>query len=278
MNPRVGIMQGRLVPPEEGRFQSFPASGWREEFLRARSAGLYCIEWIFDQPFAAVNPLADDAGIRDIKAIAAETGVAVRSICADYYMERRLVAVDGVPDRPAQEHLGWLVARAAQLGVSYVVLPFVDASSLGTKAERAALAAALQPALPFADRGNVELHLETDLAPREFAALLETIGHPRVKANYDIGNSAANGFDPDEELTILARWLGSVHVKDRVRGGGTVRLGTGSANLRLAIGKIREIGFDRWLILQAAREEGIDHVALGRRNRETVERLWMHDS
>lgn len=31
----VGIMQGRLSPPEDGRFQSFPRLGWREEFARA---------------------------------------------------------------------------------------------------------------------------------------------------------------------------------------------------------------------------------------------------
>ena len=34
-----GIMQGRLSPPEDGRFQSFPRNSWREEFRRAHEAG-----------------------------------------------------------------------------------------------------------------------------------------------------------------------------------------------------------------------------------------------
>ena len=37
-----GIMQGRLVPPEDGRFQSFPCNSWRQEITRAREAGKSC--------------------------------------------------------------------------------------------------------------------------------------------------------------------------------------------------------------------------------------------
>jgi L-ribulose-5-phosphate 3-epimerase len=44
MPHRYGIMQGRLSPPEDGRFQSFPRNSWREEFPRAREAGLDYIE------------------------------------------------------------------------------------------------------------------------------------------------------------------------------------------------------------------------------------------
>jgi len=36
----IGIMQGRLSPPEVGRFQAFLRRSWREEFPRAREASL----------------------------------------------------------------------------------------------------------------------------------------------------------------------------------------------------------------------------------------------
>jgi len=274
VTPRVGIMQGRLVPPEEGRFQSFPAQRWRDEFARARAAGLHCIEWIFDKPFEARNPIAYDACLAEMQALVAETGVAVSSICADYYMDCRLVTPSGRPDRVVQDHLLWLIERASRLGVTYIVLPFVDASSLGTHEQRAALGAALAPALPRALEHHIELHLETDLAPPDLGAVLRRLDHPALKANYDIGNSASLGYDPEEELSVIGARLGSVHVKDRLRGGGTVPLGTGSADLAAAFRMIRRIGFDRWLVLQVAREEAADHVSVARRNRETVERLW----
>ena len=60
---RVAIMQGRLVPPEAGRFQSFPRDRWRDEFAFAAQAGLDAIEWIYDQYGEDVNPLTTSDGI-----------------------------------------------------------------------------------------------------------------------------------------------------------------------------------------------------------------------
>ncbi|HSV29482.1 MAG TPA: sugar phosphate isomerase/epimerase family protein [Candidatus Omnitrophota bacterium] len=274
MTVAVGIMQGRLLPPFEGRFQTFPAEGWRDEFPRAQAAGLHCIEWIYEVPHEADNPLGSDAGVAEMAALIERTGVRVRSICADYYMQRRLIGADGRADKAVAEHLDWLIGRAALLGITYMVLPFVDASSLKTEDERAELATMLARLLPRAQAAGVELHLETDLPPDAFSALLSRVGHPFLKANYDIGNSASLGYDPNQELVALKPFLGSVHVKDRVRGGGTVPLGTGNADFSSAFRRIREAGFDRWFILQAARNPDMDEVAWAAHNRAFVER-WV---
>lgn len=278
--PRVGIMQGRLLPPWNGRFQAFPPDGWRLEFPRARAAGLDCIEWIYEVPNEEMNPLGSDAGQAEMKTLIDETGVAVRSVCADYYMTACLVDGDGLPVEAHLRHLDRLIGRAGAFGIRYIVLPFVDSSSARALPSRDGLVAALRRALPAARAAGVELHLETDLPPAAAAAVLATINDPLVRANYDIGNSAALGFAPAEELAILAPWLGSVHVKDRLRGGGTVPLGTGDADFVTCFRMIRRAGFDRWFILQAARAplaplmaDGApwDEVALARHNRTFVE-------
>jgi L-ribulose-5-phosphate 3-epimerase len=131
----------------------------------------------------------------------------------------------------------------------------------------------LSHVLPRAKAAGIELHLETDLPPGDFVAALQSVGHSHLKANYDIGNSAALGFDPAEEITMLAPWLGSVHVKDRVKDGGTVPLGTGNANLPLCFRKFREVGFERWYILQVARGAEGNEVAWMRQNRLLVDQL-----
>lgn len=272
---RVGIMQGRLLPPFEGRFQAFPATDWRKEFPLAQQAGLACIEWIYEQPHAAANPLGSDDGIAEMAALSRQTGIGVWSICADYYMTSPLVGEDGTVRSEVVAHLEWLIGRAGRLGARYMVLPFVDASSLRSPAAQDALPQALRRVLPAAEAAGVELHLETDLPPDRFTAVLRSADHPLVKANYDIGNSASLSYEPHEELTALAPWLGSVHVKDRVRGGGTVPLGTGNADFATCFERIRAAGFDRWFILQAARaaagNEAVDEVELARRNRGFVE-------
>jgi L-ribulose-5-phosphate 3-epimerase len=254
-----------------GRIQSFPVDTWRDEFPRAREAGLDCIEWVYEVETEAGNPLSTEAGVAAIQDLTKKTGVAVWSICADFYMQERLVAPDGTPRPEVAAHLRDLIQRGSRLGVRYMVLPFVDASSLRTEAELAGLRHVLALLLPVAQQADVELHLETDLKPAPLAHLLQQVSHPRLRANYDIGNSASLGHDPLEELTLLGPWLGSVHVKDRVRGGGTVLLGTGAADFPVCFRLFVHNNFQGPFILQAAREEGLSEIELARRNRRFVQ-------
>lgn len=265
-------MQGRLSPPAGGQIQSFPVETWRDEFARAREAGLDRIEWIYETGTDGVNPLGTDAGIAEMQRLAASSGVGVWSVCADYYMAERLVAPDGVPVERNVQRLEWLLDRAGRLGARYIVLPFVDSSSLKSSVEILGLRQVLHLVTPFAEQAGVELHLETDLPPRDLEALLKEISHPLVRANYDIGNSASLGHNPTEELTLLGPWLGSVHVKDRVLGGSTVPLGTGAADFPTCFHLICAAGFRGPYMLQTAREEGPSEVELAIRNRRFVEK------
>lgn len=274
MNPQVGIMQGRLSPQFEGRFQAFPADSWRDEFARAAEAGLACIEWIYEKPHEADNPVGSDAGLAEIERLARATGVQVRSICADYYMTEHLVDAECRALKENVRHLRWLIGRASKLGAAYIVLPFVDASSMRNAAQRAAVAETIREVLPDAERARVELHVECDLPPAEFRAFLDGIGHPSVRANFDIGNSASLGYDPREELGEIGSLVGSVHVKDRRLHGSTVPLGSGHADFPTCFRKLKSAGFPRWLILQAARGEAGGEVALARANREFVAARW----
>lgn len=273
MNP-IGIMQGRLSPPIGGRIQSFPVGTWREEFSLAREAGLECIEWIYEADTEAANPLRTGDGVAKIRKRVESSGVAVWSVCADYYMAERLVAPDGAPREAVVEHLMWLVEHASLLGARYVVLPFVDASSLQPPQEIEGLLAVLRSVMPAIEQAGVELHLETDLQAVDLVTVLESVSHPLIRANYDIGNSAALRHDPVEELMLLGPWLGSVHIKDRVLGGGTVPLGTGSADFPTCFRLIGAADFRGPFILQAAREEGLSEVELAIRNRRFVEKQF----
>jgi L-ribulose-5-phosphate 3-epimerase len=125
--------------------------------------------------------------------------------------------------------------------------------------------------MPWVRQTGIELHLETDLAPAPLAQLLRQVSHPLLRANYDIGNSASLGHDPVEELTLLGPWLGSVHVKDRILGGGTVPLGTGAADFASCFRLFRQSHYRGPFILQAAREEGLSETELARRNRRFVQ-------
>ena len=257
---RIRIMQGRLVPPIEGRFQSFPRGRWREEIASAREAGLDGIEWIYDTFGEGLNPIETEEGRRLVMQLCADHHVIVDSVCADYFLDQPLLRAHGA-DRERLEHrLHELVAYCGPLRIRYIVLPFVDASRIESDADTAAVASILLRAIPMAEVSNVELHLETSLSPRRFAALLAQVDHPLIRVNYDSGNSASLGYLPAEEFDCFGGRVGSVHIKDRVKGGGTVPLGSGDADFAGLFACLQATGYRGDYVLQVARDRDGDEI------------------
>jgi hexulose-6-phosphate isomerase len=250
----IGIMQGRLVPPEGNRFQSFPRNSWRLEFLNANKAGIDCIEWIYDEYGEDVNPINTDQGIEEIKKLSSENGVNVYSLCADYFMDKPFLRTTIHERNERIEKLIWLLHRCANLDINRIVLPFVDASQIKTDSELTDVIDLLQLVLPIAEEKCIEVHLETSLTPSLFKFLLDAVPNPFLKANYDSGNSSSLGYRPIEEFEAYGKRIGSIHIKDRIKNGGTVPLGTGDADFKSLFKQIKLIGYSGDFILQVARD------------------------
>ena len=268
----IGIMQGRLGPPEGGRFQSFPRSGWRREIELAAAAGLDCIEWIDDEFGLGENPLWSRSGLVELRALSARHGVAVRSVCADWFMENPLLRCEETEKRARVARLCQLITIGGELDIERIVIPFVDNSRIEGDDDAQAVVRTLLEVEPVARTSGVELHLETALAPRRFAALLDRLPPATFRVNYDSGNSSSLGYSPTEEFAAYGPRVGSVHIKDRLRGGGTVALGTGDADFPALFRALAAHQYRGDYILQAARGEPGDEVELARRNRAFVER------
>ncbi len=84
---KIGVMQGRLLPKYQGRYQAFPRGMWQEEFKIARDLNLDLIEFILDFNNVEDNPLLKKGGLDEIKTVIENTNVCVQTICADYFME-----------------------------------------------------------------------------------------------------------------------------------------------------------------------------------------------
>ena len=84
---KLGVMQGRLLPKYNGRYQAHPFGYWQDEFPIASKLGLDCIEFIFDYDQYEENPLMTMQGQSEIKEMVQSRGVEVRSICADFFMD-----------------------------------------------------------------------------------------------------------------------------------------------------------------------------------------------
>lgn len=258
-------MQGRLVAPVDGRIQAFPADAWGDEFARAAEAGLDSIEWIYETYGADRNPLCTDAGVVGLRRLGDRHGVAVRSVCADYFMEHPLVRASASELAGRVAHLEWLVDRCRRAGIERAVLPFVDSSDVRTGAEEDALVETLRAVEPGATAAGVELHLEMSLGPERFACFMARLPDV-IRVNYDSGNSASLGYVTREEFAAYGDRIGSVHVKDRLRGGTTVPLGTGSADFPSFFDGLKQIGYAGDIVLQVARGDAGHEVEWARHN------------
>jgi hexulose-6-phosphate isomerase len=167
---------------------------------------------------------------------------------------------------------------ARQIGADHIVLPFVDVSRIQSEAEQQLLVDILNRAAPIAAGHNVGLHLETDLAPAAFAALLARMPHPLVKAHYDSGNSSGLGYIASAEFAAYGDRIGSIHIKDRYRrpeGGIETRaLGFGSADFDDVFSAMQRVGYHQGITLEAARGASGDEVAWIRAQAAFVRSYW----
>lgn len=255
-NIPLGIMQGRLLPRYKDMYQSFPGDRWKEEFQTAKTLGLDCIEFIFDHDEDyRLNPLMSEEGLEDIARVVEATGVRVLSVCADHFMKKHLHDDNATTRIKNVSVLLQLIENSAGFGISDLTLPFVDASSLKSDKDFENVEASLRECLPVAANRNISLNLETDLPPGRFNSLIETLDHPRIKVNYDTGNSASLGYRPAEELEAYGRHVSVLHIKDRMLGGGSVRLGTGDTDFEAVFTTLKRMEFSGIIIMQAARAE-----------------------
>lgn len=273
MSRVIGIMQGRLCPPEHGRIQSFPLSGWRSEFPRAQEAGLQAIEWIYDVEDAEANPIVTATGIAEMAQLSQKHGIQVKSLCADYFMPFPFVRATAAEWEERLKKFEWLLGQCQTAGIHDVILPFVDNSRIDTAQDRADVIKLFQRVKPVLEKLDLHIHLETSLGPEPFRTLIEEIGNPRVRVNYDSGNSASLGYAAEEEWNAYGHLVGSVHIKDRVKGGGTVPLGTGHADFPGLARSLKRFDYQGRFVLQVARGANGAEVDWARQNRAFLEKL-----
>lgn len=250
---RIGIMNGRLSKPINKQIQSFPINSWKDEFEKASQCGFELIEWIFD--LYEKNPIMSCDGIKEIKSFTQKYDVQINSVCADYFMMNKLFNVSELNLEKNLSVLMKLMQQCNKMNIEILEIPLVDSSSIKNKINEDQLVSNLEKILSLAQDNNVKLALETDLPPILFKKLLLRFNHPYLMANYDIGNSTSLGFDTKEELETLGSWIINIHIKDRIKNGTTVPLGTGNANFHQFFQTLKKINYKKDLIIQGARED-----------------------
>ncbi len=274
---RIGFMQGRLSALVDGKIQAFPWGEWREELPRAKALGLGRMEWTIDQDRLRDNPLNTESGRGAISRLARGNTIQIASLTGDCFMQAPFWKTIGAAREGLVADLDLVIASCAALRIEFIVIPLVDNGKIETSEQADTLLSALLDRTAALTRQGIKIVFESDLPPPELATFIVKFPREVFGINYDIGNSAALGFDCSEEIAAYAPRILNVHVKDRLRGGTTVPLGTGAADLAKAIRLIEHSGYSGQYILQTARAADGDHAgALARYRDMTVQ--WIEDA
>ena len=262
INARLGFMQGRLSPLVDGKIQAFPWDSWQQEFPAAQSLGLGLMEWTLDQERLYQNPLFCIQGQQEIRRLCQTYRVAIPSLTGDCCMQAPFWKASG-PERVALEDDFIAIARACtEVGVQIIVVPLVDNGALENEQHEEALLDFMLAQVDLFQELGLCIVFESDFVPKELARLIGLLPDHTFGINYDIGNSAALGYEPKEEFSFIGPRILNVHVKDRVLGGATVPLGAGNADFPMVFGLLREAGYTGNLIMQTARARDDDHVGI----------------
>jgi hexulose-6-phosphate isomerase len=270
---RLGFMQGRLSPMVDGKIQAFPAHHWRDEYPAAERLGLPLMEWTLDDEGLDANPLMTADGRAEMRALGRRHGVPVETITGDLFMQRPFWKAADLAHATRLLHFDRVVEAAAIAGARIVVVPLVDNGSIAQDGEEPLVSAMIER-VEVLRRRNVTIAFESDFPPARLAAFIARFPSDVFGVNYDTGNSAALGYDCGDEIAAYADRIVNVHVKDRVRGGTTVPLGAGAADLPRAMRVLRAAGYDGRYILQTARAADGDHAGALARYRDLT-RGWL---
>lgn len=260
MIAKIGFMQGRLSPVIDGKIQAFPSEHWRSEFHTASRCGFRLMEWTLDHDNLRQNPLLSQEGQVEINKLVCTHNLNIPSLTGDCFMQAPFWKAKSRVKNELISNFFLVCEACSTVGIGLIVVPLVDNGKITCREEEDCIVSFMSSHADFFGRLNLRICFESDYPPDELARFMSRLPRHRFGINYDVGNSAALGYDPLEEFRAFGDQIVNVHIKDRLLGGTTVPLGQGNANFTLIMQLLRIHMYDGNYILQTARAQDSRHA------------------
>ena len=257
-----------------GQIQAFPWKYWEKEFKIASDCDFSIMEWTLDQDRIHENPIMFKAGREAIRELTKKYNISIPSLTGDCFMQAPFYKASGKQRDTLINDLIKVINCCGLLGIKMIVFPLVDNGSIESKNQEDILKDGFKTIDQILKISKVKIIFESDLSPKKLKDFIAGFSSNLYGINYDIGNSASYGFDPEEEIKSYGNRILNVHIKDRLLHGTTVPLGFGNANIQNVIKILKNINYDGNYILQTARAMDSSHeVVLCQYRDQVIE--WM---
>ncbi len=253
-------MQGRLSPLYENKIQCFPKMHWEGEFSIANSIGFPKMEWTLDHDDLIKNPLLRKSGQKKISLLCEKYDLSIPSVTGDCFMQKPYWKEEDQNIKLRLDKNFNLICKSCRnLNISYLVIPLVDNGKLENQFQEEILLEWLISKYPILKECRLQILFESDYEPNKLKSFINELRIDIFGINYDIGNSAALGYDIDYEFDSYGERIKNVHVKDRLLGGNSVPLGEGCASFKKVFKRLSDISYSGNFILQTARSIDEQH-------------------
>ena len=260
MRPAIGILQGRLSPPQGSGAQFFPRD-WAAEFPLAKEMGFSSITWFLDRTVPGFDPIRD---------IWLTTGVLAAIDGA-----RRILPIQAIDCSHLYPFFGsgaGETVRAFELLLpplaprlsGAIILPMLLHNAPRTDEEMLQTRRTLERLLAVAEPLGARFALETEMPAAVLAEFVDSFNSPLLGVCYDLGSATTYGLDSPAEILELGSRIFEVHIKDHKRGQvvGThpsVKLGEGDTDFIGCFKALKTLHYKGGLTMQAWR--GSEYLA-----------------
>ena len=174
-----------------------------------------------------LSPDASEAAIKDIRAMADKTGIAISGVCSFLFWPYAFTHEDPERRKKGVELAGQMIRAARLLGTENLLvvpgsvyapwIPEEPPVAHDVALERAT--AAVKSLIPLAQQNGVYLNMENIFAngflhsPQEMNAFVDGFASDRVKVHFDTGNIMQYHF-PEHWIPLLGKRIQNIHLKE----------------------------------------------------------------
>ena len=239
---RIGILQGRILPPSSEKLQIFPDK-YIEEFLLIKQLGFDYIELLDDKENVLRNLIKKNKNffIEKIE----QSHLKIKSICMDNLCKISLI--NQYDD--FSKNLDELLHLFKGMEHLIFIIPFFDENLIKNDDELFQSLKKISHYDSLLNSNNQYFSLEIDLPANIVYEQIKKFDFTNIKICYDLGNRINGENNLSDEIMLLDSYINHVHVKDK-KEGINIRLRKKLDDFNIAFDTLKKINYNGTFILE----------------------------
>lgn len=251
---KLGMIQGRLLRPEDGGIQEFPVC-WEEEFDKAKNLGFNHIEWIITSRSFDYNAIfSKDCSM-----------FPVSSLCADNLVDDRFV-----DDHFLTNNLDPICKAALDNKIMWVTIPLLENSDISDPEKRKNFK---QKILSYADKyQDLNFSFEAETIAENVLDIAKERNNFWI--TYDTGNITSERIDHEDYILKTHKKINNVHLKDRTFDAKTVIPLSGDTPFDTIFNTLSTVNYNGLYTIQTARGVTGSETMTMKQHKNIFERIY----